>query len=152
MLTPTIWLILGIIFIIIEVSAIPGIGFLFAGLSAISLGGFITFGFINGATQLDQIAYFFFLTAIWWVVLWKPLKGLVKNKGGDYKNLSDAQGVVEEDGGLLAGKVGNVKWSGAVMRARIRPGSSLEKIEKGETVWIHEQKDGILLVDTTKGE
>jgi membrane protein implicated in regulation of membrane protease activity len=152
MLSPTFWLILGTVFIIIEVSAIPGIGFLFAGLSAISLGGLITFGYINASTLADQIAYFFFITAIWWGVLWKPMKKLNRNKNGDYKNLSDAQGVVVEENGLMAGKVGSVKWSGTVMRARISPDSAHLKIEKGATVWIHEQKDGILLVDTAKHE
>jgi membrane protein implicated in regulation of membrane protease activity len=152
MFTPIIWLILGTIFIIIEVVAMPGIGFLFAGFSAISLGGLITFGFINNATDLEQIAYFFFFTAVWWVILWKPLKSLLKKRRGDYQNLSDAQGVVEEEGGLVAGKVGKVKWSGTVMRARIVPNSSSAKIAKGESVWVHEQKDGILLVDTIKQE
>ncbi len=151
MLSPTIWLIIGAILILIEVAVLPGVGFLFAGLSAITLGGLISLELLQQTTLSWQIAYFFFLTGVWWAVLWKQLKKLTRNKGGEgYENLSGTYGIVEDEQGLIAGKMGHVKWSGAVMRARIRPDSAVEKIEKGETVWVHEQKDGILLVDITK--
>lgn len=145
--------ILGMVLVLVEVIAIPGIGFLFAGLAAISLGGLITYGFVEAQTIVDQIAYLFALTIIWWVVLWTPIKKFTKNKKGDgFDNLVGTYGTVDEEGGLVAGKLGHVKWSGTRMRARICPGSSVEKIENGEAIWVHEQKDGILLVDITKPE
>jgi membrane protein implicated in regulation of membrane protease activity len=151
MLSPEIWLAIGVVFVILEVIA-PGLGFLFAGLGAISLGGLVTFHFLEVTSLPEQIAYFFFFTIIWGVVLWKPLKKAIKHKKGGYKNLSDASGVVDDERDLTPGKVGHVKWSGARMRARIRPNSSTERIKNGEVVYVHDQQDGVLLVDTDRPE
>jgi len=108
--------------------------------------------FVTTHTLADQIAYFFFLTIIWGVALWKPLKKLSNKNVHKYKNLSGTEAVVLEEGGLQAGRVGNVKWSGSILRAQIEPLSSVASIAKGETVWVHGQHDGVLLVDTVKPE
>jgi hypothetical protein len=60
--------------------------------------------------------------------------------------------VVLEEGGLKAGRVGNVKWSGSILRAQIIPASSTTVIPAGETIWVHGQHDGVLLVDVLKPE
>lgn len=141
------WLVLGIIFIIIEVFAIPGIGFLFAGLGAITLGALLTFDLMFASGWTEHIAYFFFFTTVWAVILWVPLKNTLKNKNGEgYSNIVGTSAEVTED--LISGKIGQVKWSGARMRARIIASSDEEKIPKGETVWVHENKGGILHVST----
>lgn len=146
-----IWLIIGVACLLLEVMAIPGIGFLFAGLGALLLGGLLTFGFITASELTDQLVYFLFFTAVWWGILWQPLKRATKRtKGAPYENLADATGEVDDTRDLTPGKVGHIKWSGTRMRARIRPDSPTERIKNGETVWVHDQKDGILLVDITK--
>jgi len=140
------WLVLGVIFVLIEVLAIPAMGFLFAGIGAITLGGLIIFNFIALEGVMYHIAYFFFFTTVWAIILWKPLKKSIKSSVEDsYQNIvgttADATEKLEE------GKVGYVKWSGTKMRARIAPDSTLKHIEKGKTVNVVGNKDGILQVD-----
>lgn len=141
------WVLAGIVLVLIEVSVVPGIGFLFAGLGAITLGALLIFGFFEIHGWFEHIAYFFFFTTIWAVVLWAPLKRAVRNsKGEGYSNIIGDSAVTLED--LEEGKMGRIKWSGTTMRARIALDSTSKKIAKGETVWIHENKGGLLHVDT----
>ncbi len=145
------WLILGIALIVAEATIVPGVGFLFAGLAGILLGGLLTFQFVNATELTEQIVYFLFLTAVWWAILWAPLKkSMKKPKGEGYENMIGTSGEVDDPRDLTVGKVGHIKWSGARMRARIAPNSTTERIKNGETVYVHDQKDGVLLVDITK--
>ncbi len=77
-----IWLIVGIIFIIIEFSKIPGIGFLFLGLGALT-----TSALISSYLEITdyQIATFGLVSFTWFLVLWWPLKKFVygKRKGNN---------------------------------------------------------------------
>jgi membrane-bound ClpP family serine protease len=149
---PIFWFIAGTIMVLIEVFAIPGLGFLFAGLAAITLGGLISFDVLNEVTTVAQLAYFFFFTSIWWAALWIPLRKFTKNKKGKtFENLVGTYGTVDDKNGLEAGKIGHIKWSGARMRAIIKKDSTTQKIEEGSTVWVHSQNDGVLEVDLEKG-
>ncbi len=150
----TAWLIMGAIFVVLEVAALPGFGLLFAGLAAITLGGLLTYDVITAADILDQIVWFFAFTALWWVVLWKPLKKLIKKQPGEetYENLAGTYGTVDDERDLTEGKIGFVKWSGTRMRASLRKGASVQRVKNGETVYVHSQKDGVLMVDVVKPE
>jgi len=141
------WLAIGAILVLVEVTALPGVGVFFAGLGGITLGGLMTVGIIEKFDYTGQLAMFMLFTGIWWVVLWKPLKNVKNPKGGGYKNLVGTYGVVDDEDGLIPGKIGYVRWSGTRMRARIRPESQVELIENETAIWIYEQKDGVLLVD-----
>jgi len=143
------WLIIGVVSIMMEVMILPGIGFLFVGLAAILLGGILLLDFLLQPSLAEQIAYFLFFTAVWWIVLWRPLKRSIRKRAGGetYENLIGTTGVVDDERDLTQGKVGHIKWSGAKMRARIVPASETKRITNGSTVTIHGQKDGILLVD-----
>lgn len=149
---PIFWFLAGTILVLIEVFAIPGLGFLFAGLGAITLGGLITYGVIAEVTVAAQIAYFFLFTSIWAAILWAPLRKFSKNsKTKQFENLKGTYGSVENKEGLIAGKIGYIKWSGAKMRAAIVEGSETKSIAFGENVWVHDQVDGVLQVDVKKG-
>lgn len=143
------WVFVGIALILLEVSLLPGVGFLFAGLGALTLAAMMVFELFISTGWTQNIAYFFFFTTIWAVVLWVPLKRALKSDpANEYKNMigtyAEAEGVLEE------GKIGNVKWSGAIMRARIVSGSSTKEVSAGETVWVHANKNGILHVDVVE--
>lgn len=147
------WVSMGVLLIIFEVAIMPGVGFLFAGLGALTLGSMIAFQLFIFEGWASNIAAFFCFTTIWAVILWKPLKKAIKNsKGEEYQNIVGTHAEVSEEKGLIAGKQGTVKWSGTTMRARISPDSELEEIKKGETVWVHNSKGGILYVDVKEPE
>src|SRR5690606_14871295 len=59
------WLVLGAILIAAEVFLVPGIGFLFAGLGAVTLGGLLAFSVIAAPSLTAQVAYFLALGVAW---------------------------------------------------------------------------------------
>jgi membrane protein implicated in regulation of membrane protease activity len=75
----TFWFAFGVLLIVLEVMLIPGIGSIFAGLGAVTVGGFLLAGgWID--TISSQFIVFFFSTGFWVVLLWKPLN---KFMGGE---------------------------------------------------------------------
>ncbi|MDX1950483.1 MAG: hypothetical protein SFT90_08345 [Rickettsiales bacterium] len=145
-----IWLIIGVIFIVLEVFTFAGIGFITAGLGAITLGALLAFKFLDSTDILENIAYFLFFTIMWWVILWRPLIKSIKAKSTDYNSFKGTNAIIDNENGLEIGKIGYVRWSGTRMRARINPNSTQSFIADKESVWVIENKNGILIIDTTE--
>ncbi len=144
------WIILGITLILTEVIVMPGVGLITAGMAAITLAALIIFKLVDGSDFFTNLAYFFSFTIMWWVIIWRPLKSSMKkhkDTAKSYTNIIGTYGAVDEPEGLIEGRIGYIKWSGTRMRARIRPESSAKEIKNGDTVWIYDNKEGILLVD-----
>jgi membrane protein implicated in regulation of membrane protease activity len=145
------WFVVGIVFVILEVSVFAGIGLLFAGLGAITLASLLSFNIISGLSLSAQIAYFLVFTSVWAAALWYPLKkSLSKEPKDSYKEIIGTPAYVDHKNGLEASKVGFVKWSGTRMRAIIKEGAITQHIENGSQVWVHEIIDGNLVVDIHK--
>lgn len=131
------WLILGGILIALEALSIPGIGFLFAGLAAVTTGGLLAFGLLDTQSFLTQLLIFLLSTALWAALLWAPLQRYMKrNSSTSYKNIVGKTAVVSDEG-LKKGVVGKVKWSGTWMTARLSETSSVEELEAGQEVVIN---------------
>ncbi len=143
-----IWLILGVVFIILEVFTFTGISFLSAGLGAVTLGSLLAFGVFNSTDYLENIAYFLFLTIMWGVILWRPLMKAIKSKSTDYNSFRGTTAIIDNENGLQIGKIGYVKWCGTRMRARINPNSKQNFVSDKENVWVIENKNGILIIDS----
>jgi len=140
------WFVLAIIFFGVEVF-VGGIGLLFAGLAAVTLGAVILLGGLELSVG-TQIGYFFVLTAVWAAALWKPFrKWAGHDKGAAYSDFVGSTAVVT-GGSLIKGKEGKVKWSGAEMRARLSKESLRDEVKEGEDVWVHKKRNGILIVCT----
>ena len=143
------WVVLAVIFIIIEVS-IPGIGGLFSGVAALTLGALLIFEVIHPETFVAQLAWFFGLTILSAAVLWVPLKKMMKPSAEAYSDIIGTHAKVENR--LEKGKLGTVKWSGTTMRSRIVETSELDFIAAGQEVWIHDKDGTVLLVDVKQIE
>ena len=139
----TVWFIAGAALIAIEIFLVPGTGTIFAGLGAITVGAVLIAGWIEGVN--GQFILFFFSTAIWAAVLWKPLKKMMNSGGSGYSDMVGDMAVVYGEP-LEKGKRGQVQWSGAIMNCEIAPQESTEKILPGTDVTISEVSKGILLV------
>lgn len=138
-----IWVLSGVALISIEVFMVPGIGFLFAGLGAISVGIALMAGLFISFTA--QVTWFFCLTAIWAAVLWWPLRRAYRRPDSGYADMVGDIATVGPDG-LQKGKLGQVRWSGTIMNCRLDEGCDQEKLNPETEVKILKVSDGILIV------
>ena len=140
----SIWLIIGALLIILEMVLFPGIGFLFAGLGAISVAAGLMAGWIDSLSA--QFIIFFLSTAFWTAILWKPLKKLMAGKESGFDDMVGSTAVVF-DQSIEKGKMGKVKWSGAIMKCQFDPGAEgLEMIDPEAEVIITGVSKGVLIV------
>ena len=134
------WLIAGAVFVGIEMFVMPGIGFLFAGIAALMVGGALELGVVSPENIILQFALFFLITTVSAALLWKKLK---EARGPSYSNMVGT--TAEVMGGGLAGRLeGQVKWSGTLMRARLADDVIIDVLPAGTFVII-QKVEGTLL-------
>lgn len=136
------WLIAGAVFIGVEIFGLPGIGFLFAGIAALIVGGAVEFGAVAADHISLQFLLFFAFTSISAVALWKKLK---KNRKPNYNNIVGTEAVVV-GGGLVGNKEGQVKWSGTLMRARLVPNDGMDAVSEDTVVIVKNIEGNVLYV------
>lgn len=141
-----IWLVCGAILFAVEIAAVPGVGFLFAGFSAITVGVLINLGLIDSASMISQLAAFFILTFVWAAILWVPLsKFRKKSMGKSYQNMVGDTAIVASDI-LSKTKKGKVLWSGTIINAILDQKDVEETINKDEEVFIKEVNGNVFTV------
>lgn len=137
------WLLAGAVLLALEAFGLPGIGFLFAGIAAIVVGALVEFGLINDLAYITQTGVFFILTTLLGALLWNKLKSWRVNPSAPhYHNMIGTEAVVTRE--LFNDALGEVRWSGALMRARLaeKTGSAIV----GVTVIVREMDGNVLLV------
>lgn len=129
-----IWFIASVLFFFLEMIGISGIGLLFAAIGAFCVGLTIELGFIGSTDYLAQGVIFCAFTALFALVLWKPLKKL---RGSDQRH-HDMVGRTAKaaSGGLSKGKTGRAKWSGTTMRARLAEDANISDAAEGDELKI----------------
>jgi membrane protein implicated in regulation of membrane protease activity len=148
------WLLLGIAAVLAEVLAVaPGIGLLFTGLGA--LGVSLLLYSLPGAdiSLLGQLTWFLAFTAVWAVLLWKPMKRwrMPSAKSGTYSNIVGDRATVGAEG-LRKGEQGQVTWSGTVMNAELADDATLEDLPAGATVEVAAVRGNTLIVKNIPGK
>jgi membrane protein implicated in regulation of membrane protease activity len=140
----SVWLAAGAILIILEIVLFPGIGFLFAGMGAISVGAFLIAGWIDSLSA--QFILFFLATGFWTAILWKPLKKFIEGKETGFDDMVGSTAVVFGQS-IGKGKMGKVKWSGTIMKCQFDPAAEgLEMIDPETEVIITGVSKGILII------
>ena len=136
------WLIVGIIFIVIELLHLPNIGFLFLGLGALSC-GILTSTFPH--LTIYQWIVFGLTSLFWFAVLWLPLKRYVykKNSKSTYSDMVNNE-VYVYNKPIIAGESGQVKWSGTIMNATL-DASEAKEVAIGEKLYIKEVRGNTLI-------
>ncbi len=142
MSTTMIWLFAGAAFIAVEIFGIPGVGFLFAGIAALVVGGAIEFDLIAADAVLAQAVLFTVLTCVSAALLWKKLK---VTRGSSYSNMVGEEATVMAPG-LSGSREGQVKWSGTLMRARIDASAGVDVLAAGMAVRITAVEGTLLIV------
>ncbi len=133
-------------FMIAMEAFLTGLGFLFVGLAAITVGLLISFVYLAENDYMLQLAWFLFFVAAWAAVLWYPLNRFLRYRTeAEYSNIiGDKAVVVKND--LVKGKSGQVRWSGTNMTARIDNSAQIEKITVDSEVEITSIKGTLLRV------
>ncbi len=142
----TFWLVFAVVLVIIEVST-PGIGFLFSAIAALALGSLMSLELLNPGSFYLEIAYFFGLTTLFAIILWKPMKKFVQPKEDSYEGIIGTSATVINKP-IVKIKTGQIKWSGTFMQATLKPDSNVDSIAIGEEVWVHGRKGIKLIVDS----
>lgn len=141
------WMLVGAAFIALEAFGISGIGFFFAGLGALTLGGLMSFNVIYPESIYSQLSWFMGFSIIWTILLWKPLKKIMSSSEKDsFSNIIGTRGTVS-GAPLQKGSVGRVRWSGTTMKAQVVSSAKVDTIDAGTDVWIHGIEGNMLLVD-----
>lgn len=132
-----VWITIAIIFLFLEASAIPGVGFLFAGLSALSVGGLISFSIIDNYDYTAQFIFCSLFAIIWFCVLWYPLKKYrsLNNSETPYQNINGSEAILVSET-LKNNENGKIKWSGTIMNAKAIINQENVVLTKGERVII----------------
>lgn len=141
-MTPAVmWLIIGVILSLAELHF--AIGLLFAGLGAIATGALIHYGQLAEDAYATQGVIFIITSALFAVLLWKPLQKYRRPAPG-YNNMVGEAAFVGSSG--LGKKGGEVTWSGTIMKAQIAPGVARDTLEAGSQVTIVAVKGATLIV------
>ena len=141
----TIWLAIAVVLFVVELIG-PGVGLMFAGCGALTVAALLDFSVLLPEGEILQGVIFFAATALWTLVLWKPIqKFRVGQKKGAYSNMVGDIAIVGEKG-LSKLHGGDVLWSGTIMNARLSENSTVENLKSGESVIIKEVTGNILVV------
>jgi membrane protein implicated in regulation of membrane protease activity len=146
-LPSTWWLIAAAALMTLEAFGIPGIGFVFAGLSALLVAGVTLAGIFAEEQYVAQFSLWFALTAVLAALLWKPMKRWRVNPEASeqFSNMIGAAAVVC-GGALRRGHTGSAKWSGTTMRAELSDDAAVEELAEGETALIQEVRGTVLIL------
>ncbi|MES2984276.1 MAG: NfeD family protein [Pseudomonadota bacterium] len=142
MTTSILWLLAGALFICVEIFGMPGIGFLFAGIAALVVGGAIEAGLLTADATLIQFVLFFAITIISAALLWKKLK---RTPNPTYHNIIGTEAVVSAPG-LSGTQIGQVQWSGTIMRARLVDNAPVDVLPEGSVVTVRHTEGNVLYV------
>ncbi len=138
------WVLFGLCMLVVEVFT-GTMWMFFVALGALTYGGLISYGTLQGGDILNELVHFLVFTAGWTIVLWYPMKRGFRMSSSKYDNIIGSRAVIGEKG-LKKGRTGKVKWSGTVMRARLSDRVPDNVLKAGEEVWVHDLKGSVLIV------
>lgn len=141
-----VWLAFGVALFLAELIG-PGIGLMFAGMGALTVGMLINFSIIPAeGSWLLQGVIFFSSALLWTLILWKPMqKFRLGRKKEAYSNMVGDKAVVAAKG-LTKEHNGEVIWSGTIMKAKLAENSSTDELKEGTEVTIKSVSGNILTV------
>lgn len=145
------WIAAGVSLIFLEIIMGFPIVFFIAGLAALTAALSIYVWINLNNMFIYQVIVFLAAVPAWMGILWYPLKrALHKHKNtNNYSNIIGQTATVYENE-LLSGKLGQIWWSGTIVKALLESSDPSEKIPSGGEVYIVEVKENIFIVKSKK--
>ena len=137
------WLAFGVVCFLIEALIVSGVGFLFVGLGALTAGSILTA--MPDISVLQQWVVFFITSAMWALLLWKPMQKFQGKSKESYSNMVGDTAYVAASG-LKKGELGEATWSGTIMKARLADHAHVDSLTGGTQVVITEVVGNTLVV------
>lgn len=137
------WLVIGCICLLLEFAKLPGIGFLFLGLGALT-NAILVYTY-PALLDYYQYASFGLISFLWLAILWLPLRTYFykkKNKSLNYSDMIDQE--VEVYNKISIGAIGQVKWSGTIMNAKLLYAEK-DPAEIGDKLYIKQVHGNVLI-------
>lgn len=129
------WALFGAFAIALEAGGISGIGLFFAGLAGFCVATLISYNVILPQDFTLQLVWFFGLTALWAVVLWKPLQRILNAPSQEaVPDLVGDTALLTTD--LIRGQKGQAQWSGTLMNAELSENEPSNALPAGTRVYI----------------
>ena len=139
------WALFGAFAILLEASAISGIGLFFAGLAGFCVAVLINFKAIAVDNFTAQLIWFFALTTLWAALLWKPLQRILNVQSEE--SVPDLVGdTAILTGDLIRGQKAQAGWSGTWMNAELSESETVDMLPAGTKVRIVKVVGNILQV------
>lgn len=146
----TIWFIFAIVLLILEVVMGLTIVLLFSSIAAFFVGVLLYTDIGSQNDFISQFTVFFMLTAFLTFAFWHPLKKLTTKKRRDIHDQPlhniVGQEVIVEGKELTLGEVGQVRWSGTIVRAMLKEDSSKQSYEAGTVMEVIDVKGNVFIV------
>ena len=144
-----IWMIVGFLFVFIELMQLPGFGFFFLGLGGLSV-SIVLASDRFAISTFHQFIIFSIASLVWIVLLWKPLKKLnlhsFNNTYNDKFHDMIGQSVIVLHDEIMPGLLGKVKWSGTIMNASLIEGET-KTAHIGQKLFIKEIMGNVLICE-----
>lgn len=140
------WFILGLCLIILEGLLGFTIITFIAGLAAVTVGimCYLFPEYYESPISIFSLAMYCGFIGIWALLLFNPLKALKNRNKDGYNNIVGGEGEVV-DKPLKPGKIGKLKWSGTLVKAKLKAGCK-HQVAVGEDVTIIDIKDNVFIV------
>lgn len=139
--SPEFWILLGCLFILIEFTKLPGIGFLFLGLGSLT-NAILTYNYPFALEH--QYTIFGLISFLWMIILWWPLKKYIYQKHEIMGQFEIIGSEVEVFNNISPGELGQVKWSGTIMNAKLDENEQ-EAALTGQKIYVHKVLGNVLI-------
>lgn len=139
------WLILGIILILKDSFILNSIFVLTFGIAAIIIAGLIATNIIAPNNYIAQFTTFAILASIFFMIIFLKRK---KHYPQNFQNIIGRKAIVCES--LNYNNIGQLKWSGTIVKAKISPKSTKKIFEIGEEVEIESVEGNIFYIKEVK--
>lgn len=143
-----IWIAVGLIFILVEFTTLPGIGFLFLGLGSLSSAVIM---FYYPEVVSFQVVSVGLSSLAWFLLLWWPLRIFIYGKkgkaGSEYFDIVGMRVEVASEN-IKAPGMGKVYWSGTTMNAKFIDTNA--EVKRGDELYVIKTKGNVLICSRTK--